>query len=107
MFKIAASLIAVALGQQEFLKEISDLPTNNVVKNRFGAIEKVIRDDSELFFKEVWLKENNHYYFDYEQQAMHLEEMTRYLKGEKLFKSPKDTDLSCHTWRGGPPNPDA
>ena len=41
---------------------------------------------------------------------MHLEELTKVFKGEKQFTQPQElsgTDLSCHTWRGGPPNPDA
>jgi hypothetical protein len=48
------------------------------------------------------------YYLDYEQQAKHLEELTSYLKNEKVFNQPRDTPSVCHTHkRNATTDPDA
>ena len=57
----------------------------NVLTNRFGNFERMIKDDLTGFEKEILLKTNNHLYFDYNQQKMHLEELTSFYKGEKKF----------------------
>lgn len=36
-----------------------------------------------------------------------MKEMISYVKGEKSFKQPGEVIETCHTWRSGPPNPDA
>lgn len=66
-------------------------------------------EDNGIFEKLIELGGNsNHYYFDYEQQAKHLEDMTKYIKGEKAFKQPgKGNDDTCHSLRNQTaPTPD-
>ena len=71
------------------------------VKNRFGNIEtNIIADfNTAVFQKDINLGgANNHYYFDYEQQANHLDSITRIMKGEQEFKQPGDVESTkCHT----------
>lgn len=67
-------------------------------KNRFG--NKVMHTKHDLvagqFEKQITLGgDSNHYYFDYEQQAAHLNDLTKALKGEKKFGSP-ELEHNCH-----------
>ena len=75
------------------------------VKNRFGNIETVLLNDTENFVSHKLIElggDSNHYYFDYEQQANHLNDLTSYFKGEKTFKQPEDQqDYTCHSMRNG------
>ena len=52
-----------------------------------------------IFNKDIKLGgANNHYYFDYEQQAAHLDSITKIMKGEHEFKQPGDVESTkCHT----------
>ena len=103
-------MVGLVTAQQEFLKEETDSSWESVITNRFGNFERMIKDDIMGFEKEILLKSNNHLYFDYQQQKMHLDELTSFYKGEKKFTHPKDLrgiEESCHTWRSGPKDPDA
>ena len=81
--------------------------------NRFGNVETVLHHDTVngMVHKSVDVQENGHYYFDYKQQAKHLEEMTTYLKGHKDFVHPDTEEADrkygasakkCHQRREGP-----
>ena len=62
LIKIAG--LSLVSAQQEFLKEVSD--SFSEITNKFGNLERVLKDDLEGFEKEVMLKSNNHFYFDYD-----------------------------------------
>ena len=82
---------------------MSDAPETffKQVKNRFGNIEMNIEADfnNGIFNKDIKLGgANNHYYFDYEQQAAHLDSITKIMKGEHEFRQPGDVESTkCHT----------
>ena len=64
--------------------------------------------DDLIFSKEVILGAvNEKYWFDYEQQTMHLQDLTKYFKHEKEFRQPKDVEPVCHTHNQVNPDPDA
>jgi hypothetical protein len=80
-------------------------------KNRFGNhVLTTLHDlENSMFEKEITLGgDNNHYYFDYEQQTKHLTDLTSVIKGEKEFKSPLDINLphNCHANKTKPYFPD-
>jgi len=82
----------------------------NPNKNRFGNVETIMSTDPETYVLEKLIQlggDSNHYYFDYEQQTNHLNEMTSFLKGEKEFKQPGDVEQNCHTYRKSSVSPDA
>jgi len=62
---------------------------------RFGHRETVIKHDlqGEQFEKIIELTDSN-YYFDYEQQAKHVDEMTKFVKGTKDFTHPNNPSLN-------------
>lgn len=91
--KFATLMLCLGLAstQQEFLKEVTDAPQEifKPLKNRFGNIETSIIADFEnaVFHKDIKLGgPSNHYYFDYEQQATHLDSITKIMKGEHEFR---------------------
>ena len=56
--------------------------------NRFGNKETILmhNEKDKVFHKLIEVQKNPHYYFDYKQQTRHLEDLTSYLKKEKVFK---------------------
>uniref|UniRef100_A0A7S3IGQ5 Uncharacterized protein n=1 Tax=Strombidium inclinatum TaxID=197538 RepID=A0A7S3IGQ5_9SPIT len=109
MIRTALALLMGATTAQQTINGYHDEELS-VNRNRFGNVEEVIDHDKEAgyFEKIVHLEgSNSQYYFDYRQQAQHLEEMTKFLKGEREFKQPDDVPPTCHSNRTGPPNPDA
>jgi hypothetical protein len=109
-------LIAASVSAQQVLREVTDSEAlfglkSAPVKNRFGNFETVKMHDEEngIFEKLIELGgDSNHYYFDYEQQSKHLEDLTKYIKGEKAFKQPgRGNNDTCHSLRNNTaPTPD-
>ena len=63
-------------------------------------------EDENIFHKLIEIQNNPHYYFDYKQQARHLEDLTSYLKKEKIFKQEAETP-TCHSNRTTTTDPDS
>ena len=76
--------------------------------NRFGNKETVLLHDTESFqfHKHIDVQKNPHYYFDYKQQTRHLNDLTAYLKKDKVFGQQAEFP-TCHTNRTTNTDPDS
>lgn len=110
-FTALLSMFGLINAQQEFLREVTDSKEEFFTKkNRFGNYEVNIDTniDDLIFSKDIILGAvNEKYWFDYEQQTMHLQDLTKYFKHEKEFRQPKDVEPVCHTHNQVNPDPDA